>query len=68
MTPPIYRELPERALDDDLETATDTVRKLKFNVEKALRILGMGTAHQPRRKEGTMRDTLERFKALEFEI
>jgi hypothetical protein len=66
--PPIYSRLPERVLDDAPSTTTDTVSKVQFNLEKARRILGMGTTHPLRTKEEMMRDTLKRFKALGFEI
>jgi hypothetical protein len=68
MTPPIYSGLPEKVLGGDTGAAMGTTCKVQFNVEKGRRISGIGTAHQLRTKEEMMRDTLERFMALGFEI
>jgi hypothetical protein len=66
MSPSIYPNLPKRVQGGGI--AKEGVYKVQFNVEKARRILGLGTTYKLRSKEEMLRDTLEDFKTHGFEL
>jgi hypothetical protein len=66
MTPPPYPKMAKG--NPGSGTASGIVQTIQLKAEKQREIFGMGITHRFRTKEEMMKDTLNRFKALGFEI